>query len=298
MDSGPSSADDQWQQMGSTGEREDWSAAAQAAAEAVITSGLVGEIRRERDDAEAHLGFMYQHRGVTSNRLGHALAALREIVDREDGDSDPVVVARRTLDDDAALRGRPEAPLPVALRQERRAVSEEKTPGRAAYEARQAAKGRRMGADDATPDSEIVAIIGLGWDELPVGMQADEEAGAQAVLDNRTPWGDVNVVVIAMGPRWAVVRSGPEDDDVVKVIAHGGTGLVYYDSLEEWKRANEDEQRAADLRAHVSGMGGPSPAWVTDDAAGVAAGQEREAEQHARDMAAEDGDLDHCEPTL
>ena len=64
------------------------------------------------------------------------------------------------------------------------------------------------------------------------------------------------------------------------------------------EQANEDEQRAADLRAHVSGTGGPSPARVTGDAAGVAAEQEREARQHARDMAAEDGDLDDCEPTL
>jgi hypothetical protein len=30
----------------------------------------------------------------------------------------------------------------------------------------------------------------------------------------------------------------------------------------------------------------------------VAAEQEREAGQHARDTAAEDGDLDRCEPTL
>lgn len=32
---------------------------------------------------------------------------------------------------------------------------------------------------------------------------------------------------------------------------------------------DEDEQRAADLRAHIAGMGGPSPAYVTDDAAGL-----------------------------
>lgn len=60
----------------------------------------------------------------------------------------------------------------------------EKTPGQVAYEARQVAKGRRMGADDDTPDSEILAVIGLGWNELPAGMQADEEAGALAVLDS------------------------------------------------------------------------------------------------------------------
>jgi hypothetical protein len=148
-------------------------------------------------------------------------------------------------------------------------VTAEKTPGQVAYEARQAARGRRKLAGDTS----------RGWGELSPGHQADEEAGAQAVLDARTPWGDVNVVVIAMGPRWAVVRSGPEDGDVVKVIAHGGTGLVYYDSLEEWKRANEDEQRAADLRAHVGGTGGPSPAQVTDDAAGVTADEDDDGER-------------------
>lgn len=61
-------------------------------------------------------------------------------------------------------------------------MSEEKTPGQVAYEARHVAKGRRMGADDATPDSEILAVIAFGWDELPAGMQADEEAGARAAV--------------------------------------------------------------------------------------------------------------------
>lgn len=57
-----------------------------------------------------------------------------------------------------------------------------KTPGQAAYEARQVAKGRRMGADESTPDSEILAVIALSWDELPPGMRADEEAGARAAI--------------------------------------------------------------------------------------------------------------------
>jgi hypothetical protein len=65
----------------------------------------------------------------------------------------------------------------------------EKTPGQVAYEARHVAKGRRMGADDGTPDSEILSVIALGWDEVPAGMQADEEAGAQAVLASvAEPW--------------------------------------------------------------------------------------------------------------
>ena len=108
----------QWKQMsgGERGEQGDWEAAAQAAAEAVITSGFIGGIRQERDDAESHLAFMYQHRGVTSNRLGHALAALREIAGREDDDDDPVVVARHALDDDAALReGAQELAQPASI---------------------------------------------------------------------------------------------------------------------------------------------------------------------------------------
>lgn len=61
-------------------------------------------------------------------------------------------------------------------------MTTQKTPGQAAYEARQVAKGRRMGADEGTPDGEILAVIALGWNELPAGMQADEEAGAQAAI--------------------------------------------------------------------------------------------------------------------
>lgn len=102
------------------------------------------------------------------------------------------------------------------------------TPGQVAYEARQAARGRRKLAGDTS----------RGWGELSPGHQADEEAGAQAVLDARTPWGDVNVVVIAMGPKCAVVQSGGTDGDVVKVISYGDTRLAYYDSYDEWKAAN------------------------------------------------------------
>ena len=56
------------------------------------------------------------------------------------------------------------------------------TPGQASHEARQAAKARRMGVPGREPDSTLVAIIGLRWDELPAGMRADEEAGAQAAI--------------------------------------------------------------------------------------------------------------------
>jgi len=70
------------------------------------------------------------------------------------------------------------------------------------------------------------------------------------------------------------------------------------EELAEFRRWREDRQRAADLQAHAGGMGGPSPEHVGDDAAGVAAEQDREARQHARDMAAEDGDYDDCEASL
>jgi hypothetical protein len=82
--------------------------------------------------------------------------------------------------------------------------------------------------------------------------------------------------------------------------------------------SDEDAQRAADLQAHVSGMGGPSPAWVTDNTAGVAAekaddfvqdrhadldagengGAMTDADFYDRTVQHEDGDYDSCEPTL
>lgn len=141
-------------------------------------------------------------------------------------------------------------------------MTAEKTPGRAGYEARQVAKGRRMGADDSTPDSEVLAVIALAWDELPAGMRADEEAGAQAVLDNRTAWGDVNVVSTEQHRWHAVIRSGGADGRVVKVISYGNTGLAYHDSVEEWQRANagpgddfamDRPDRHADLDAGENG---------------------------------------------
>lgn len=119
-------------------------------------------------------------------------------------------------------------------------MNEEKTPGQAGYEARQVAKGRRMGAGGDETDAQILAVIGLGWDELPAGMQADEEAGAQSVLDNRTPWGDVNVVMIEEHRWYAVVRNGGPDGDVVKVIGYrGDSGISYHDSVADWEAASQ-----------------------------------------------------------
>jgi hypothetical protein len=106
-------------------------------------------------------------------------------------------------------------------------VTADKTPGQVAYEARQAARGRRKLAGDT----------GRGWGELSPGHQADEEAGAQAVLDSRTPWGDVNAVTVEQYSFHAVVRSGGAGGDEVKVIGWGKSGLRYYDSVAEWQRA-------------------------------------------------------------
>jgi hypothetical protein len=61
------------------------------------------------------------------------------------------------------------------------------TPGQTAYEARQAAKTRRMGAPGSEPDSTLVAIIGFRWDDLPPGQQADEEAAARAAIAAQQP---------------------------------------------------------------------------------------------------------------
>lgn len=57
----------------------------------------------------------------------------------------------------------------------------EKTAGQQAYEAREGARGRRMGAPSDRPDAEITAIISFPWESLPPGQQADEEAAATAV---------------------------------------------------------------------------------------------------------------------
>jgi hypothetical protein len=147
-------------------------------------------------------------------------------------------------------------------------VSTEKTPGQVAYEAGIAA----MAA--AAPERYRVTDFSA-WEELTAAERDFEEVKAQAVLDSRTPWGDANAVSVEMHPLYAVVRSGAADGEVVKVISHGEDGLRYYGSLEEGERAYEDEQRAAVLRR--AGL-----LW----------------EENARDMAAEDGDLDNCEPTL
>lgn len=136
-------------------------------------------------------------------------------------------------------------------------MSTEKTPGQVSWTARNMAL-----AGPGDQPGDLAAELGHTWDYLDPGQQEAEEVGAQAVLDSRTPWGDANVVVIQMGPRCAVVRSGGPDGDVVKVISYGGTGLAYYDSVEEWQRASADPgddfaadrpDRHADLDAGENG---------------------------------------------
>jgi hypothetical protein len=108
------------------------------------------------------------------------------------------------------------------------------TPGQVAYEAGIAA----MTA--AAPERYRVTDFSA-WEELTAAERDFEEVKAQAVLDSRTPWGDVNAVSIEMYPRFAVVRSGGPDGEVVKVIAwdtRAGEGLTYYDSLAEWEAAD------------------------------------------------------------
>jgi hypothetical protein len=148
-------------------------------------------------------------------------------------------------------------------------------------------------------------------------MQADEEAGAQAAILKLRDAFDLLAKVTAGQERalyatWIELAQHKSRDAALRILnealdgydgpewngTESGVGWLERTRRAALAAADEDEQRAADLRAHVSGTGGPSPAWVTDDAAGVAAEQEREARQHARDMAAEDGDLDDCEPTL
>ena len=107
------------------------------------------------------------------------------------------------------------------------------TPGQVSWTARNTAL-----AEPGTSPGDALAALGDAWGYLAPREQEAEEIGAQAVLDSRTPWGDANVVSVEMNPWYAVVRSGGPDGDVVKVIGYGDTRLRYYDSVEEWERAN------------------------------------------------------------
>ena len=109
----------------------------------------------------------------------------------------------------------------------------EKTPGRISWTARNMAL-----AGPGENPADTLARLDAAWDFLTPGQQEAEEAGARAVLDNRTPWGDANVVTIEQYHQHAVVRSGGADGEVVKVIAYDCGGLSYYDSVAEWEAAN------------------------------------------------------------
>lgn len=110
-------------------------------------------------------------------------------------------------------------------------MTAEKTPGQVSWTARNMAL-----AGPAENPADALARLDAAWDYLTPGQQEAEEAGAQAVLDNRTPWGDANMVSVAMHPWYAVVSTG--DGEVIKVIGYGETRLAYYDSLAEWEAAN------------------------------------------------------------
>jgi hypothetical protein len=161
-------------------------------------------------------------------------------------------------------------------------MSEEKTPGQVSWTARNMAL-----AGPGDQPGDVLAELGHAWGYLNPEAREAEEVGAQAVLDNRAS----SAAATETGLRLALA--------FIEQVCDGGYGdRARVDAQQALDEISFDEvaQRAADLRAHAGGMGGPSPASVTDNAAGVAAEQEREARQHARDMAAEDGDLDDCEP--
>jgi hypothetical protein len=207
----------------------------------------------------------------------------------------------------------------------------------------------------ATPGRALYEVIAarftdeldtwVDWDELedharPIYEDAAQAAITAAPVNARLRLalcgdhpGEVHAQILdapAAGPgAWACLRALADTAEAA-VAGAGDDGPPPFAPLTPEEAAldaeGEDEQRQADLRAHVSGTGGPSPDYVTDDAAGLrgagaykrhldqvfapvkgevkrlrtllAAEQEREAAQHARDMGAEDGDLDDCEPAL
>ena len=113
-------------------------------------------------------------------------------------------------------------------------MSAEKTPGQISWTAR----NMHLAAPDENP-ADVLASLEGSWDYMDPGMQEAEEIGAQAVLANRTPWGDVNVVTVEHYRRYAIVRSGGADGEVVKVIGYRlGSGISCYDSVAEWEAAN------------------------------------------------------------
>jgi hypothetical protein len=110
----------------------------------------------------------------------------------------------------------------------------EKTPGQVSWAARNTA----LYADPEISPGDALAALDDVWGYLTPGEQEAEEAGAQAVLENRTPWGDADAVSLTMWPKAATVRSGGPDGPVVKVIGVRDGELAYYNSIAEWEAAN------------------------------------------------------------
>ncbi len=107
------------------------------------------------------------------------------------------------------------------------------TPGQAAYEARQAAKARRMGAPDSEPDSTLVAIIGLRWEELPAGMQADEEAAAQAAIA-AGGWDALAAEIEALKPGDGISAGSTILAQVCRAVAARLTGSKPHGEVSVW----------------------------------------------------------------
>lgn len=77
----------------------------------------------------------------------------------------------------------------------------EKTPGQVSWTARNMAL-----AGPSDQPGDVAAELGHAWDYLDPGQQEAEEAGAQAVLDNRSPWGDADAVSKPVSGHMMVMR--------------------------------------------------------------------------------------------
>lgn len=128
------------------------------------------------------------------------------------------------------------------------------------------------------------------------------EAACDAIIDDEeegaVPCGALSRFVVSRsdGDKSFGAQGGTEEAceahlaEAVAGMADGDEGIWAAVAIRwDGDAPGDDEQRAADLRAHAAGMGGPSPAWVTDGTAGLG----------SVDIGSpEDGDYDDCEPTL
>jgi hypothetical protein len=83
-------------------------------------------------------------------------------------------------------------------------------------------------------------LVKASGDPDLAAMAAETLAKVGAALAD-DPWGAGNVTSFEMHERYAVVRNGGQDGEVLKVIAwnsRSGEGLSYFDSLAEWEAAD------------------------------------------------------------